>query len=290
MLRTTLERRVGAVRRFNRFYTRKIGVLHEHLLKSPLSLTEMRVLFELAHRDKTSAADLIRALDLDAGYLSRILSGFEDRGFITRQPSKEDGRQTLLSLTNRGRKTFAPLDDRAGDEVRSMLRELPAADQERLVGAMRTVEQLLGGEPAPAGPCRLRPHRPGDMGWVVHRHGVLYAHEYGWDERFEVLVAEIVAKFVNEFDPECERCWIAERDGEPVGSIFLVKQSKRVAKLRLLLVEPSARGAGIGRRLRSGPTTSSTPPAASIRRPASAWSARSRTRASGISCWGSTGS
>ena len=249
MSRTTLTQRVQAVRRFNRFYTRKIGVLHEGWLKSPLSLTEVRVLYELAHRDKPSAAELVRELGLDAGYLSRILRGFEARGLIARTPSEDDGRQSLLALTERGRKTFAPLDERACDEVKTLLRELPAAGQEHLVGAMRTVEQLLGGETAAAGPCRFRTHRPGDMGWVVYRHGVLYAAEYGWDERFEALVADIVAKFVREFDPEREGCWIAERDGEPVGSIFLVKQSKRVAKLRLLLVEPSARGAGIGRQL-----------------------------------------
>jgi DNA-binding MarR family transcriptional regulator/GNAT superfamily N-acetyltransferase len=249
MSRTTITQRIQSVRRFNRFYTRKIGVLQEHMLRSPLSLTEMRVLYELAHRDKPSAAEIGRELGLQAGYLSRILGGFETRGLITREPSESDGRQSLLTLTERGRKTFVPLDARARDEVSAMLRELAVPDQERLVGAMRTVEQLLGGEPGVGGPCRLRTHRPGDMGWVVYRHGVLYAQEYGWDEQMEALVAEIVAKFIRDFDPECERCWIAERDGEPVGSIFLVKQSKSVAKLRLLFVEPSARGAGIGHQL-----------------------------------------
>jgi DNA-binding MarR family transcriptional regulator/GNAT superfamily N-acetyltransferase len=249
MTQATFEQRVRAVRRFNRFYTRKIGVLNEGLLKSPLSLTEVRVLYELAHRDKPLAAELGRDLGLDAGYLSRILRGFEARGLIVREQSEADGRQHLLTLTKRGEKTFAPLDARACEEVRSLLRELPVAGQERLIGAMRTVERLLGDESAPASPCQLRTHRPGDMGWVVQRHGVLYAEEYGWDERFEALVAGIVARFIKTFDPQCERCWIAERDGEPVGSIFLVKKSKRVAKLRLLLVEPSARGSGIGRQL-----------------------------------------
>jgi DNA-binding MarR family transcriptional regulator/GNAT superfamily N-acetyltransferase len=249
MTRDTFEQRVQAVRHFNRFYTRKIGILDEGYLNSPLSLTEGRVLYELAHRNKPSAAELGRELGLDAGYLSRILRGFKSRGLVSREPSKADGRQSLVTLTERGRKTFAPLDARARAEVAAMLRDLPAADQKRLVDAVRTVEQLLGSKPAPGATCRLRTHRPGDMGWVVHRHGVLYAEEYGWDQRMEALVAEIVAKFIKEFDPQRERCWIAERDGEPVGSIFLVKQSKRVAKLRLLLVEPSARGLGIGKQL-----------------------------------------
>lgn len=249
MRRTSLERRVEGVRRFNRFYTRRIGVLDEGLLKSPFSLTEVRVLYELAHRDRPSAFEIGRDLGLDAGYLSRMLRGFEGRGLIAREPSQDDGRQQLLSLTDRGKKTFAPLDDRAREQVREMLHGLPASGQDRLVGAMRTVERLLGGEPARGAPFRLRTHRPGDMGWVVFRHGVLYDEEYGWGERFEALVAEIVAKFVQGYDPECERCWIAEQDGERVGSVFLVKQSKQVAKLRLLLVEPSARGSGIGRRL-----------------------------------------
>ncbi len=249
MTRATLERGAEAVRRFNRFYTRKIGVLEEKLLKSSFSLTEVRVLYELAHREQPSAADLGRDLGLDAGYLSRMLRRFETRGLIAREPSPADGRQSLLALTERGRETFAPLDARAREEVRAMLRGLTPSERDRLVGALRTVEQLLGGGPGPAAPYRLRTHRPGDMGWVVHRHGVLYAREYGWGERFEALVAEIVAKFINEFDPQRERCWIAERDGEPVGSVFLVKHAKQVAKLRLLLVEPSARGLGIGRHL-----------------------------------------
>ncbi len=249
MKRTLPGRRVEAVRRFNRFYTRRIGVLEEGLLQSPFSLTEVRVLYELAHRDKPAAGELGRDLGLDAGYLSRMLRSFEARGFIARVPSEADGRQQLLTLTERGRKAFAPLDERARQQVREMLREVPAAGQDRLVGAMRTVERLLGGEPARGAPFRLRTHRPGDMGWVIFRHGELYAEEYGWDERFEALVAEIVTQFMKKYDPKCERCWIAERDGERVGSVFLVKQSKQVAKLRLLLVEPSARGSGIGKRL-----------------------------------------
>jgi DNA-binding MarR family transcriptional regulator/GNAT superfamily N-acetyltransferase len=249
MRRTSVERRVEDVRRFNRFYTRKIGVLDEGHLESPFSLTEVRVLYELAGRDKPSAFEIGRDLGLDAGYLSRMLRGFEGRGLIAREPSRDDGRQQLLTLTDKGKKTFDPLDDRARERVRGMLRDLPAGGQDRLVGAMRTVECLLGGEPGRGAPVRLRTHRPGDMGWVIFRHGVLYDEEYGWGERFEALVAEIVAKFMKSYDPECERCWVAEQGGERVGTIFLVKETKQVAKLRLLLVEPSARGLGIGRKL-----------------------------------------
>jgi DNA-binding MarR family transcriptional regulator/GNAT superfamily N-acetyltransferase len=249
MARITLEQKVQAVRRFNRFYTRKIGVLDKGWLNSPYSLTETRVLFEIVHRDKPSATELGRELGLDAGYLSRMLRKFENQRLVARAPSPDDGRQQLLTLTEHGKKTFRPLDEQTRERVGAMLRELPARSQDRLVGAIRTVEQLLDGKPADRPTIRLRTHRPGDMGWVVYRHAVLYFEEYGWDERMEALVAEIVAKFIREFDPERERCWIAECDGEPVGSIFLVKKSKQVAKLRLLLVEPSARGLGIGRRL-----------------------------------------
>ena len=250
MAETELDRRIGAVRRFNRFYTRQIGVLQEGLLGSPFSLTEVRVLYELAHRDRPTAADLGRELGLDAGYLSRILRGFERRGLIEKARSHADGRETLLSLTKKGQRTFAPLDARSSAEIGGLLGRLSPHKQARLVEAMRTVEGLLGGaEPEPQTPFLLRSHQPGDMGWVVHRHGVLYAREYGWDERFEALVAEIAAAFILNFDPKRERCWIAERDGEIVGSVFLVKKSKTVAQLRLLLVEPAARGLGLGSRL-----------------------------------------
>jgi DNA-binding MarR family transcriptional regulator/GNAT superfamily N-acetyltransferase len=245
-----IDQRVGAVRRFNRFYTKRIGVLHEGLLGSALSLTEVRVLYELAHREQPTAAALAKELDLDAGYLSRILRGFRRRGLISKTPSRTDGRQSLLSLTAKGREVFAPLNQRSHDDVAAMLRELPADKQRRLVEAMSTIETLLGAvPPEPKVPYLLRPHQPGDMGWVVHRHGMLYAQEYGWDETFEALVAEITAKFIQGFDPKRERCWIAEREGEVVGSVFLVKQSETVAKLRLMYVEPKARGLGIGSRL-----------------------------------------
>ncbi|PYQ15323.1 MAG: MarR family transcriptional regulator [Acidobacteria bacterium] len=243
--------RVDVMRRFNRFYTRQIGLLQEGLLRSPFSLTEARVLYEIAHRAAPTASTLGRELGLDGGYLSRILRGFRRGGLVDRRPSPDDGRQGLLSLTRRGRAAFASLDERSRDEVGTMLGRLPASAQRRLIDAMGAIEELLGA-PRPAGPASpylLRSHQPGDMGWVVHRHGVLYAQEYGWDERFEALVAEIVARFVKKLDPKRERCWMAEMDGEVVGSVFLVKQSRTVARLRLMLVEPRARGMGIGTRL-----------------------------------------
>ena len=243
------DRRVEDVRRFNRFWTRRIGVLRDGYLESPFSLTEVRVLYELAHCGETTAGELGEQLGLDAGYLSRILSGFEKRGLIHRRPSEADGRRRILRLTERGREAFAPLDARSRGEIGAMLDGMSVAGQERLVGAMLDIEGLLGARPEPAVPYVLRPYRPGDMGWVVHRHGVLYAREYGWDERFEALVAEIVARVHPAIRPETERCWIAEREGEIVGCVFLVGESKETAKLRLLLVEPEARGLGIGSRL-----------------------------------------
>jgi DNA-binding MarR family transcriptional regulator/GNAT superfamily N-acetyltransferase len=248
MAQSEFARRVEAVRRFTRFYTRQIGVLHEGLLNSPFSLAEARVLYELAHRDMPTAAELGTELGLDAGYLSRILRGFVKDGLLAKTPSEQDGRQRFLALTAKGRKAFAPLDRRSRDEVGAMLADLAPAEQARLIEAMRTVETLLGRETAPPAYV-LRPHRPGDIGWVIHRHAALYAQEYGWDESFEALVAEIGAKFIRDFDIRRERCWIAERDGDIVGSVFLVKQSDTVAKLRLLIVEPAARGLGIGHRL-----------------------------------------
>ncbi len=243
------QRRVEAVRRFNRFYTRRIGVLEEGLLKSPFSLTEARVIYELAHHERTTATHLGEELGLDAGYLSRILRGFQKRGLIEKKPSETDGRQSILSLTEPGQEAFAKLNAASRSEVAAMLNELSPVEQHRLVEAMHTIEELLSAQPEHKAPYLIRPHQPGDMGWVVHRHGVLYAYEYGWDERFEALVADIVARFIQRLDPKRERCWIAEKDGENVGSVFLVKQSKTVAKLRLLLVEPQARGLGIGTRL-----------------------------------------
>jgi DNA-binding MarR family transcriptional regulator/N-acetylglutamate synthase-like GNAT family acetyltransferase len=244
-----LARRVAIVRRFNRFYTRQIGVLQEGLLATPFSLAESRVLYELAHRTDTTASELGRELGLDAGYLSRMLRGFEAKGFVEKRRSAQDGRQSHLALTDAGHMAFAPLDERSSAEVGAMLAKLDAPAQARLTRAMAEIEALLNDAPAAAAPYSLRPHRPGDIGWVAYRHGVLYHQEYGFDARFEALVAEIGAQFIQNFDPARERAWIAERAGEIVGSVFLVRQSDTVAKLRLLLVEPSARGLGLGRRL-----------------------------------------
>ena len=249
MAESDFDQRVEAVRRFNRFYTRQIGLLQETLLKSPFSLTEARALYELAHREKPTATELARELGLDAGYLSRILRGFRKRGLIDRRPSKTDGRQSLLSLTERGQEAFARLNGDSHNEIGVLLDTLSGAKQRRLIEAIHAIEGLLGAPPEQKPPYLLRPHQTGDMGWVVHRHGVLYAQEYGYDEQFEALVAEIVAKFIRQYDPKRERCWIAERDGENAGSVFLVKESDTVARLRLFLVEPEARGLGIGSRL-----------------------------------------
>jgi DNA-binding MarR family transcriptional regulator/GNAT superfamily N-acetyltransferase len=251
MAGTPLSARIEAVRRFNRLYTQKIGVLREGLLESPFSLTEMRVLYEVAHRTRPTATELGRDLQLDPGYLSRILGAFQRGGLIERTRAKRDARQSLIKMTARGRQTFVPLEARARQEVGTMLEPLAAAEQDRLVRAMQTIEGLLVPPPEPSitTPYVLRAPRPGDLGWVVQRHGALYAREYGWDEKFEGLVAAIVAHIVEHFDPKTDRGWIAERNGENVGSVFLVRKSRTVAKLRLLLVEPSARGLGIGARL-----------------------------------------
>jgi DNA-binding MarR family transcriptional regulator/GNAT superfamily N-acetyltransferase len=240
---------VQAVRAFNRFYTRQIGVLGEKHLESSFSLTETRVLYELSHREHPTASEIARELALDAGYLSRILLRFEKKGLVARQRSAIDARQSHLQLTGAGKSAFAPLDHGASRQVGGMLNALSDTERAQLVGAMHRIQTLLHASRGAKGEIGLRGHRPGDMGWVVHRHGVLYAQEYGWDERFEALVAEIAAGFIRNFDPQRERCWIAERDGAPVGSVFLVRTSDEVAKLRLLLVEPEARGTGLGRRL-----------------------------------------
>ncbi len=248
----TLERaeeKISAVRHFNRFFTRQIGVLREGLLHSPYPLTEARILFELGNREQLTASALCRELGLDAGYLSRILARLEQQGLLEKVRSDNDGRQRLLNLTDEGRNAFALLDQRSRDEVSEMLNDLGEEDQQRLFKAMQTIESILTKSLKFSEPFVLRAHEPGDMGWVTHRHGVLYAREYGWDEHFEALVAQIVADFITNYRPERERCWIAEMEGEIVGSVFVVQSSETVAKLRLLLVEPSARGLGLGTRL-----------------------------------------
>ena len=244
-----LEARVEAIRRFNRLFTRRIGVLREGLLHSSYSLTEARVLFELANREKLSASELVRELGLDPGYMSRTLGGLERQGLVEKVRSETDGRRRILSLTAEGEEAFKVLDSRSREEVSEMLGGLSEEEQRRLLEAMRTIEGIFEKGLKFSEPFVLRPHEPGDMGWVVHRHGVLYAGEYGWDERFEALVARIVADFIDGFDPKKERCWIAEMGGERVGCVFVVKASDTVAKLRLLLVEPEARGVGLGSRL-----------------------------------------
>jgi DNA-binding MarR family transcriptional regulator/N-acetylglutamate synthase-like GNAT family acetyltransferase len=249
MQRDDLATRIDAVRRFNRFFTRRIGVLREGLLHTPYSLTEARILFEISHRDDLTASDLSRELGLDPGYLSRILARLGRRGLIDKVRSETDGRRRLLSLTSEGEDAFSLLDARSREEVAEMLGELSEGDQRRLLEAMWTIESVLTRGFKFSEPFFLRQHEPGDMGWVVHRHGVLYAREYGWDERFEALVAQIVADFINNHDPAKERCWIAEMRGEIVGCVFVVRASDTVAKLRLLLVEPGARGLGLGTRL-----------------------------------------
>ncbi|TJW17472.1 MAG: MarR family transcriptional regulator [Mesorhizobium sp.] len=241
--------RIDAVRAFNRFYTRQIGLLDEGWLKSAFSLTEARVLYELAHRDGLTATDLARDLGLDPGYLSRLLKKFEQRGLVERAATEADARRSSIALTPAGRQAFAPLNQGSHDQVAALLDRLSVPEQDRLVKAMQTVQRLLGEDAEPKVPYMLRPPRVGDIGWIINRQGLLYAQEYGWDQTYEALVAEILGAFVKSFDPKWERGCIAEREGEIVGSVFVVRKSDEVAKLRLLYVEPSARGLGIGKRL-----------------------------------------
>jgi DNA-binding MarR family transcriptional regulator/GNAT superfamily N-acetyltransferase len=249
MIEAQLHEKVEAVRRFDRFYTNRIGLLKPGLLKTRFPLTQARIIFELAQRDDLTASALTRTLDIDAGYLSRILSAFEKDGLIQKSPSKSDNRHRLLKLTAKGRKAFSVLNERSNRKNTALLQSLSPEDQQRLLQAMSTLEGLLGAQAKPAGPYLLRPHRPGDIGWIIHRHGVLYAEEYGFDETFEALVADILARFIQHHDPKREYLWIAEQDGERVGSILIVDAGEEVAQLRILLVEPKARGRGIGKRL-----------------------------------------
>ena len=245
--------RIAAIRRFNRFYTRRIGVLRKSFLDSPYSLAEARVLYEIANGRSTTASDVGRKLDLDAGYLSRTLRNFEKRGLIVRKPSARDARLSHLKLSPSGRRAFAPLERRSQRDTGAMLEKLAPAERARLIEAMHTIETLLAGENPAKSQAEtrytLRAPIPGDFGWVVKRHAELYAQEYQWKEPFEGLCAQIVADYVNNNDSKRERCWIAEMDGENVGCIFLAKESTRVARIRLLLVDPKARGLGLGDRL-----------------------------------------
>jgi DNA-binding MarR family transcriptional regulator/N-acetylglutamate synthase-like GNAT family acetyltransferase len=245
----TLRAQVEAVREFNRFYTRQIGVLREGLLGSSFSLTQVRVLYEVAHRKDCTAAALCSELGLDAGYLSRLLQGFVRRKLVAKTSSTEDGRRSFLRLTPAGQQVFRKLNHRQDAEVQQTLRRLAPGQRQQLVSSLRIIQRLLCPEKPADKSYRLRSLRPGDLGWVVHRHGALYFQEEGYDARFEGLVAEIVGEFVKSYDAKRERCWIAEKDGEIAGFVFLVKKSSKVCKLRLLLVEPWTRGMGIGRRL-----------------------------------------
>ncbi|WP_437753657.1 bifunctional helix-turn-helix transcriptional regulator/GNAT family N-acetyltransferase [Sorangium sp. So ce1389] len=244
-----IDRRIDTVRKFNRFYTRKIGVLGEGLLDSKYTLTEVRILHEIANREGPLASDLVRDLGLDAGYLSRILAVFQQRGWIKRERSQADARKSHLRLTAKGAKVFGSLDSRARDQIRELLGPLSSEQQQQLEEHLRGVEALLGHAQPTAAEVTLREHGPGDMGWIIQRHGALYAREYGWTQEFEALVAEICAGFLRSFDPSGERCWIAERNGVPVGCVMLVRHTRTVARLRLLLVEPSVRGSGIASKL-----------------------------------------
>ena len=240
---------VDEIRRFNRFYTKRIGLLDQGLLKTQFPLTQARIIFELAQHKQTVASDLVSELNIDPGYLSRILSTFEKNGIIQKVPSKSDNRRRVLKLTAKGRKSFTILNNRSSQEVKRLLQSLSGEDQHRLIHAMRTIENVLETEVKSTMSYLLRTHRPGDIGWMIHRHGVLYAEEYGFDETFEALTAEILFRFIQHHDPKRERIWIAEQAGERIGSVMIVDGGNQVARLRLLLVEPKARGKGIGKQL-----------------------------------------
>ena len=247
---SALSRSVEGVRKFNRFYTRQIGVLDEHLLESPFSLAEARVIYELAHRGAATATVVREELGLDAGYLSRILKRLEKQALIERQSEKGDARKSILTLSDKGRSEFAKLDKMSRGQLETLLGSLSATEQRRILDAMRTIEKFLAPRREEVDRSYiLRPPEPGDLGWVVLANGRLYTDEYGWDNTYEAMTAQIVADFVKQFDPKRERCWIAEKDGENVGSVFLVKQSATIGRLRLLIVDPKARGLGIGKRL-----------------------------------------
>ena len=241
---------VDSVRAFNRFYTRRLGLLGAGLHDSRHSLPEVRVLYELAAAPGRSASELARALDLDLGYVSRLVKKLHAAGLVKKAPSPLDGRQSLLALTARGVKVFTPIEQATREQIATMLDGVPIDRRDTLLASMRAIHGVLEPEERSAKQaCVIREPRVGDLGWIVHRQAALYAQEFGWDWTFEGMLAEIVAKFVEDFDPSRERCWIAERDGAIVGAVFLVRKTKQVAQLRMLFVEPSARGLGIGARL-----------------------------------------
>jgi DNA-binding MarR family transcriptional regulator/GNAT superfamily N-acetyltransferase len=239
---------VDAVRRFNRFYTREIGAISAGFLGSPYSLTEVRVLYELAHREQCTASDLTRELGIDAGYVSRLLARFQRLGLVRRTPSRDDARRADLTLTPRGRRDFGKIEERQRSDVRAMLERVSASGRPALIRAMQSLETALGGAPSTSA-ITLRGLQPGDIGWITHRQAVLYHEEYGWDMTYEALIAKIMGRFIEKLEPADEKAWVAERDGVIVGSIFCVRRSRTVAQLRLLYVEPAARGTGLGTRL-----------------------------------------
>jgi DNA-binding MarR family transcriptional regulator/GNAT superfamily N-acetyltransferase len=243
------DREISAVRAFNRFYTRKLGLIEPKLLHSPFTLQEARIMYEIAHRSACTATDLTRDLGLDPGFLSRTLQALQRRQIVTRRPSKDDGRVNELSLTAKGRTAQAELERRTREEVGSLLAALDDNQRAAVVQAMTTIERTLERPTQKPAAFLLRSHRPGDIGWVISSQATAYAEEYGWDISYEALVAEICAQFIRSYDASREHCWIAEAGGEPLGSIFLVNGGDDVAKLRLLLVEKKARGLGVGRAL-----------------------------------------
>ena len=249
MAATSLASRIEAVRRFSRFYTRRIGVLEETLLHSPFTLPEGRLVYEIANRDRSTAQELCRDLGLDPGYVSRLLQGLEKRGCIGRKRSTADKRQTELTLTAKGQRLWGAMNEQSRQDIANLLAGLPVERQDMLVKALETVQRLLDEPPEKRTPFTLRPHQPGDMGWIIRRQTQLYTNEYGWDGTFEAMLAEIAGKFIAKFDPKSDNCWIAERNGEMVGSVFLVRATRTTGQLRMLYVEASARGLGIGQRL-----------------------------------------
>jgi DNA-binding MarR family transcriptional regulator/N-acetylglutamate synthase-like GNAT family acetyltransferase len=246
---TDIQHDAAELRAFNRFYTRQIGVLRKGLLDSPLSLTQVRVLYELSVRSDVLASELTRELGLDPGYLSRLLAGFRRKRWVTTAPASGDKRRQPIALTAAGRATFEPLDRHSQAQASALVGALDGSNRRRLLDSLRAARRLLGDASLTRGPVVLRSQRPGDIGMVTQRHGALYAEEYGWNERFEALVASILGKFIEDFKPQRERCWIAERDGEFLGCVFVVEKDKHTAQLRALLVEPSARGLGLGKQL-----------------------------------------
>ncbi|MHA2356308.1 MAG: bifunctional helix-turn-helix transcriptional regulator/GNAT family N-acetyltransferase [Candidatus Thorarchaeota archaeon] len=244
-----LEENIHDIRQFNRFYTKRIGLLNKGLLRTEFSLSQARVIFELAQQEQITSSEIVKKLGIDPSYLSRILSTFERENLIDKKKSDKDNRQWMLRLTAKGKDAFRELDDRAGEEIREMLQNMSSENQHRFMKAINTMEDVLGAKSSPALSYLIRPHRAGDIGWIVHRHGVIYSEEYGWDETFEALTAEILAKFIQSHNLKRERIWIAEQDGEIVGSVMIVDAGNQVAQLRLLLVEPKVRGKGIGRKL-----------------------------------------